>query len=627
MLDAIRTHAQSWIAKVILVLITIPFAMWGIDSYFTGGGKAATVASVGGVEISEREFQQALNSQRDGIIAQGGKVDINNPEFRKQVLDQLVDTRLIANAAGENGLLVSPAQVSAMINSIPAFQENGQFSEAQLERWLRKQGLSKQELVNMVQQDALLQQFQFGYGQGSIVAASSAGILAQQLSQQREVSEAVFAAQSYLPTINIDAKAVEAEYNANKASFATPPQARIQYLTLSMASIAAQITISDEAAKQYYEANKSRYQEPEQRRASHILVKTGAGMTPDVKAQAKAKAEKLLAELRQTPARFADLAKQNSDDPGSAARGGDLGSFTRDMMVKPFADATFGMRVGELSGLVESEFGYHIIRLDAVTPGTGLGFGVVKDQVVEEMKGQEAQRKYAELADRFSNLVYEKPDSLAPAAKELNLIPLESGWISKVKAEPALLMNARLLEAVFTPEALEKKQNTEAIEVGPNTLVAARVLEHRPAGTLSLAEVSGTIKQRMTLAAARNKALETGKAALAAALAGQTPAGMGMPMSISRMQAASLPQQAVKAVFKAPGAKLPTYVGVEMPDGYRLYRISKISQGEIKEGLDKQIQRDLGQLTAQEELRGYLEYTRARNKVEINQALVEKKTE
>lgn len=622
MLDVIRTHAQSWIAKVILVLITVPFAMWGIDSYFTGSGQAAAVASVGGDEISEREFQQALNTQRDGIIAQGGKVDITNPEFRKQVLDQLVDTRLITNAASQNGMMVSAAQVSAMISSIPTFQENGSFSPKRLEQWLRGQGISEQELVDMVQQDALLQQFQFGYGQGSIAATTSAGILAQQLAQQREVSEAVFAAQAYLPGIVIDAKAVEAEYNANKASFATPPQARIQYLTLSMANIAAQMAISDESAKQYYEANKARFQEPEQRRASHILVKTGAD-----KAQAKAKAEKLLAELRQTPARFADLAKQSSDDPGSAARGGDLGNFTRDMMVKPFADATFGMKVGEMSGLVESEFGFHIIRLDAVTPGTGLGFAVVKDQIVEQLKSEAAQRKYAEVAERFSNLVYEKPDSLEPAAKELGLTPLESGWLSKGRAEPAILMNPRLLEAVFAPEALEKKQNTEAIEVGPNTLVAARVLEHRPAGTLSLAEVSGAIKQRMTVAAARNKALEAGKAALAAALAGQTPAGLGMPMQVSRMQSASLPQQAVKAVFKAPSAKLPAYVGVEMPDGYRLYRISKVTQGAAKDGLDKQIQRDLGRLSAQEELRGYLEYIRARNKVEINPTLVDKKAE
>ncbi len=627
MLEAIRTHAKTWIAKVILALITVPFAFWGIDSYFSGGGKAVTVASVGDTEISEREFQQALNNQRDGIQEQGGKADVNNPAFRKQVLDQLVDTRLISNAALHNGMLVSQAQITAMINSVPAFQENGKFSPSRLEAWLNSRGTSQQELINMIQQDSLLQQFQFGYGQGSIVAKTSAGLIAKQLGQQREVSEAVFGVQSYLPSISIDDKAVEADYNANKATYATPPQVRVKYLVLSMQAITEQINVGDEVVKQYYEANKTRFQEPEQRRASHILIKTGAGMAPAVKAEAKAKAENLLQELRKNPARFAEMAKQNSQDPGSAERGGDLGNFSRDMMVKPFSDAVFTMKPGELSGLVESEFGYHIIRLDGVTPGTTQGFAAVKDQIVQELKGQEAQRKYVEVAERFSNLVYEKPDSLDPAAKELGLTQLESGWISKTQAEPVMLMNPRLLEAVFSPEALEKKQNTEAIEVAPSTLVAARVLEHRPAGTRSLAEVSGAIKQRLMLAAARAKALETGKAALTAAQAGQAPAGMGMPMQVSRMQPVSLPPQAMKAIFKASAAKLPSYVGVEMPDGYRVYRISKVTQGEVKDGLDKQIQRDLGRLSAQEELRSYLEFVRARNKVEINQAVVEKKAE
>lgn len=627
MLEAIRKHSKTWIAKLILVLITVPFALWGIDSYFSGGGQTAAVASVGDAEISDREFQRALNTQRDDLQAKGGKVDINSPVFRKQVLDQLIDTHLIKSAAQRNGMMVSQAQISAMISSVPTFMENGAFSPARLESWLRNQGLSEAELIAMLQQDALLQQFQLGYGQGSVVASTSANLLAKQLVHQREVSEAVFSAQAFLPTIKIDDKTVEAEYNANKASFATPPQVRVQYLTVSMQTIADQIAIAEETARQYYESNKARYQEPEQRRASHILIKADAGMAPAAQAEAKAKADKLLVELRQNPARFADLAKQHSQDPGSAARGGDLGNFSRDMMVKPFSDAAFSMKPGELSAVVKSDFGYHIIRLESITPGAALGFAVVKDDIVRELKAQEAQRKYAEIADSFSNLVYEKPESLAPAAQALNLPLQESGWISQVQAEPALLKNPRLLAALFTPDALEKKQNTEAIEVGPSTLVAARVLEHRLASTRALAEVAGEIRQRLTLVAARAKAMEAGKAALAAAQAGQAPAGLGMPMQVSRMQSVSLPPQAVKAIFKAGTAKLPTYVGVEMPDGYRVYRISKVSEGEMKPGMDQQIQRDLGQLSAQEELRSYLEYIRARNPVKINEGVINNKAE
>jgi peptidyl-prolyl cis-trans isomerase D len=627
MLDVIRTHAQSWIAKVILALITVPFALWGIDSYFKGGGQMATVATVGKDRVTEREFLKALNNQRDSIQNKGGKVDLNNPEFRKQVLDQLVETHLISNAATGNGMTISEEQVAAMIHGIPEFMDNGQFSPQRMESWLRSQGLAQQELFDLVRRDLLLRQFQFAYGEGSVVADTSLGILAKHLAQEREVSELAFNLNALLPSIKIDDKSVEAEYTANKDKFATPPQARVQFLVLSMESIAALIKIDESAVKSFYESNKSRFQEPEQRRASHILIKTETGMAPAAKAEAKAKAEKLLAELRQNPSRFAELAKQNSQDPGSAVRGGDLGNFTREMMVKPFADAAFSLKVGELSGIVESDFGYHIIRLDGITPGAALGFAVVKDQIIQDLRGQEAQRKFAEVADRFGNLVYEKPDSLAPAAKELNLSVQESGWISRAKAEPAVLSNPRLLEAIFSPEAIEKKQNTEAIEVSPTTLVAARILEYKPAGQRPLVEVAGDIRLRLAAQAARAKAIETGKAALTAAQAGQSPAGMSMPMKISRMRQVNLPPQAVKAIFRANASKLPVYVGVELPDGYRLYRISQVIEAQPDPNANQMIGRDVKRLVAQEELRAYMEFVKARTKVEIEKAAFEKKAD
>lgn len=627
MLEAIRTHSQTWLAKVILALITIPFALWGIDSYFSGGGQDSAVANIGDAKVTEREYTRALTNQRDGMQAQGGKVDINDPAFRKRVLDQLVDALLISSVATSQGMVVPQSQITAMTNTIPAFQENGQFSRSRMEMWLRNRGMTEQDMLDMIQQDVLMRQLQFAYGEGSLISAASTGQLAKHLAQQREASEVIFGTQAYTPAVKIDDKAVEADYAANKANHATSPQARIQYLVLSMSNVAASLNVGEEAVKQYYEANKTRYQDPEKRRASHILIKTDPGMSPAVKAEAKAKADKLLRELRQSPAGFANMAKQNSQDPGSAARGGDLGAFTRDMMVKPFSDAAFSMKPGEIGGPVESEFGYHIIRLDGVTPAATLEFAAVRERIVQELKTQEAQRKFAEMADRFSNLVYEKPDSLEPAAKELGLAVAESGWISRGKAEPAMLANPRLLDAVFAPEAVDKKQNTEAIEIGPSVLVAARVLEYKPAGMRPLAEAAAEIRQRLTAAAASAKAIEAGKAALAAAQAGQPPSGFGMPMMISRMQQGSAPPSAVKAIFKASASKLPAYVGVELPDGYHLYRISQVKEGEVKEGVDKMIGRDLSRLVAQEELRAYLEYARARSKVQINQALLEKKAE
>jgi peptidyl-prolyl cis-trans isomerase D len=626
MLEAIRERAQGWIAKVILALITIPFAIWGIDSYFQGGGGEPPVASVGDDQVSQREFFRALQSQRDAAQERGNaKVDIENKEFRQAVLDELVQIRLIANAAKGNGLTVAANQLDAVIKSAPVFQENGVYSEQRYQAWLREQGMGDKELAALIARESLAQQFQMAYGQGTVVAAASAERLSALMAQQREVNEAIFAADAYLKSVTVDDKAVEAEYNASKNDYATPAQVRIQYLALSAEVMSAGAKVGDEAAKQYYEANKARYQDPEQRSASHILVK--ADPQPAARQAAKAKAEKLLAQVKAAPARFAELAKQNSDDPGSAAQGGSLGNFTRDAMVKPFADATFGMKAGEISGLVETDFGYHIIRLDGITPGKLAPFEAVKAEIQSELSRQEAERKFAEAADRFSNLVYEQPDSLAPAAKEFGLAVQESGWIGREQAEPAMLAKPALMDALFSPEALDKKQNTEAIEVAPGVLVSARVLEHKAAGVRPLAEVAAVIRAKLSLRAAQAKAVEAGQAALKALSAGQAVAGLSAPMLVSRMQPLNLPPDGLKAVFRAGVAKLPATVGVETRDGYRLYRINKVIEAPSDENRRKMVQRDLSRLAAQEELKAYLAYVKAKTGVKINTAILEKKAE
>jgi peptidyl-prolyl cis-trans isomerase D len=628
MLEAIREHAQGWIAKIILGLIVLSFAIWGVDWYFQGGGQEAPVASIDDGEIGQSEFFQALKSQKESLEeSMGGKVDVDNKDFRKEVLEQMINIRLLGNAAMQAGMVVNEEQIGAMLQGIPAFQENGQFSEARLELWLRNRGMTRQALVNMIRQDMLLRQLQFGYGEGALVASPSAQQLADLLAQQREVNEAIFDAKDFIKTVNVDEKAVAAEYQARQQDYAIPAQVRLQYLILSVDAIQSGIVISEESARQYYENNRSRYQEPEQRRASHILVKADAGMSAAARQAAKDKAAALLKDIQANPGRFAEIARQQSEDPGSAARGGDLGDFTRDMMVKPFADAAFGMKVGEISPLVESDFGYHIIRLDGITPGAILGFSLVKDDITQELRRQEAQRKFADAADRFSNLVYEQPDSLDPAAKEFQLQLQESAWIGRQNAEPALLANARLMDAVFSLESLEKKQNTEAIEVRAGTLVAARVLEHQPAGVKPLAEVADLIRLKLSTQAALDKALAAGKQALQAAQAGQVTSGMSAPMQVSRMQPMNLPAESVKAIFKADVSKLPAFVGVETRGGYRLYRINVVKAGDTPAEQGKLVRRDLVRLAGQEELRAYLEYNRAQAKIKINNEILKKTSE
>jgi peptidyl-prolyl cis-trans isomerase D len=460
-----------------------------------------------------------------------------------------------------------------------------------------------------------------------IVANATVSRLATILAQQREVNELHFEAGAYLKTVSVDDQAVEAEYKAHQADYATPAQVRLQYLVLSAETLREQIKIDDEAARQFYAANAARFQEPEQRRASHILIKTEAGAPAPQQQAAKARAEALFKEAGANPARFAELARQHSQDPGSAARGGDLGEFGREMMVKPFADAVFAMKQGELRGPVQSEFGYHIIRLDGIRPGVVKPFEAAKADIVNELAMQQVQRMFAEMAERFSNLVYEQPGSLEPAAKEFKLTLQESGWVGKEAATPAFLANRQLMGALFSPESLEKHQNTEAIEVSPGVLVSARVLEHKPAGVRPLAEVAADIRLKLTALAARDKAIEAGKQALQALQGGQAPAGLGAAKLVSRMQPANLPADAVKAIFKADAGKLPASVGVETRRGYSVYRINRVNAAEPDGDRRKSMQRDLTRMLAQEELKAYLEHRRAQADIVTNAQVFEQKAE
>ncbi len=623
MLEAIRERAKGWIAKVILGLLIIPFAFWGIDSYFSGGGQEPPAAEIDDQPISQREFANTLQEQREAL---GGQVE--EGALRKLVIDQLVNTRVLSMTAEKTGFSILEPQIQAVLGGLEIFQDNGAFSQTRMEAWLRSRGMSQGELIAMIGQDMLLRQVQIGYGEGALVPRPVSERMARLLAEQREVREAAFDAKTYSAAVNIDDAAIEADYKARQQDYTTPDQIRVQYLVLSQELLESGVAVSDAQARAHYEANAARYAEPEQRRAAHILIKVDAGADEKTRQTARDKAELLLAELRDQPGKFAELARKHSQDPGSGAKGGDLGAFSREMMVKPFADAVWGMKPGEIRGLVESQFGYHIIRLDGVVGGAKLGFELVKEEIRRELRQEEAQRRFLDSAERFSNLVYEQPDSLEPAAKEFGLKLEESGWIAKGQtAQPAILGNPRLMEALFSDDALRKRQNTEATEVAANTLVAARVLEHRPPGLLPLAEVAADIRARLTRAAAAKLAVEAGAKALAAAQAGQAEVNFSAPMTVSRMRPLELQSAAVRAIFAAPADKLPAHVGVESPEGYRLYRVSRVLPVEPPAEQTEKIRVDLRRLLAQEEMRAYLESAKAKVSIKIAQTALDAKAE
>lgn len=626
MFDAVRNNKK--IVQVFLALITLPFAFFGVESYVRSTGAGEDVAKIGDSKITQPQFQQALREQQEKLRAQlGGQFDpkiLDTPEARSAILDDLISQRLLLQEASKKGLFVGDDAIRRTIGSIEAFKVDGSFSSERYEAALRGQGMTPAGFEAQLRQDLILQQLAGALAQSGMTAQSVGERVLALQTEKREVLEFRFSVDGYLEKVKLADGEVRKFYDENSKQFAVPEQAKAEYLVLSMDTIGAQLTVGDAEIKSWYDDHRSRFLQPEERRASHILI----GSDKIGKAKAKAKAEGVLKEVQKNPAAFAELAKKNSDDPGSAAKGGDLGFFGRGMMVKPFEDVAFKQKEGEISGIVESDFGFHIIKVTGIHASREKALADVKGEIEAELKKTAAARKFAEAAEAFSNTVYEQSDSLKPAAEKFKLSIKQSDWLGR-QANPANgpLANEKLLAALFSEDSIKNKRNTEAVEVAPNTLVAARILDHRPASLQPFDSVKAAIEGQLKYRDAQAQAKKDGELRLAALKKGEDKLAWGSAKSISRMDSRQIPPPAASAVFKTDVSKLPAYTGVELPGiGYVLFKISKLEAGEKMD--DARRQASLGQIGAlgvQEEIRLYLVALRDRYKVDVNKAALEAK--
>jgi peptidyl-prolyl cis-trans isomerase D len=407
-----------------------------------------------------------------------------------------------------------------------------------------------------------------------------------------------------------------------------PEQARLEYVVLSVEELLSQVSASDEEIKKYYEEHAAQFQDAEQRQASHILIAASSTASDAEKTAAREKAEKLYKEAKQNPSVFADLAKKNSQDPGSAANGGDLGLFGRGAMVKPFEDAVFKMAMGEISPPVQSDFGFHVIKLTGVKSGKTRSFAETREEISLELKKQKASKRFAEVAETFSNMVYEQPDSLKPVAEALKLKIQASPWIGKKGGEVALLSNPKLLQAVFSEEGLQLKRNSEAVEVRPNTLVAARMLEYRPASYKPFEELSVELGARLQRELADAQAVKRGKDAVEKLRQGQEVAELkwGSPIAVTRQSAAHLGEVALSEIFKADPGKKPSFTGVSDPKGgYLVIKVNRVLEpAALDEGKKKGYAEKLRQILMQEYYTAYIASLRQKADITIKKDLLEK---
>jgi peptidyl-prolyl cis-trans isomerase D len=633
MLEAIRTAAQSWLAKVILAIITIPFALWGVESYIRTPTGQDSIATVAGEKISSIEFNNAVRNQLDQFRSQFGKdIDasiMDNPEMRKSVLDQLIDQRLLVKAVKLSNLSASDATLRDWISNEPSFQDNGVFSPVRYQSMLQGRGMSATSFENLLRTDLARQQFVESISQNGITSAASVEQYFLAVDQSREVAIVSLAPEPFQSKVKVTSEQAKTYYDGKPAEFTIPEQVRAEYVEFSIDTLTPTLQVPADEVKKAYEANSSRYIQKEERKASHILISAAKDASDADKAAAKAKADALFAQVTKSPKDFADLAKKNSQDPGSAVNGGDLGFFPRGAMVKPFDEAAFTAKKDEIVGPVLSDFGYHIIRVTEVRAEKSKSLAEVTPEIEGELKKQMAQKKFSELAEKFTNAAYEQSTTLKAASEAVGMPIKQSAWISKGAGSAPPFANPKLTTALFSDAVIKDKRNTEAVEVAPNSLVVARALETKPSVVRPFAEVEAGIIARLSREEALKLAKADGEAKLAALKDGKSDVKFPAPLAINRTNPGGLAPNIVEAAMKANAKTLPTFIGVDSANGgYTLIQISKVIEPAVTdEAKLKAAKARVEQAMTQQKLQATVAALRATADVSIAKNALDKKVD
>lgn len=623
MFDFVRKHTR--ILQFILILLILPsFVVFGIQGYSRFSDDASTVAKVGKQQIKQQEWDNAHRNLVEQARTRQPELDpsvLDRPEIKQQSLESLVRQYVLTMAAHDQHLDAPTARVQRLFASDPQFaalrNPDGSLNKALLEA----RGMTPVQLESLLRQELSANQVL-----GGVLASAQASQLANRqaveaLFQVRDVQWLKFEPKNYSGQLNPTLAQLQAFYKepGNARWLTTPEKADVQYVVLDLDTLKQRVSVSEEELRRNYEENKARFAVPEERRARHILIKAEASATPEQKKAARAKAEQLLLQLQKNPSLFAELAKKNSDDPGSAANGGDLDFFGRGAMVKAFEDAAFALKPNQLSGVVETDFGFHIIQLTAVRGGETQPFEAVRAQLEDDARKQLAQRQYAEAAEKFTNAVYEQSDSLKPAADELKLTVQTQ---SDVQHQPGakdqgVLSNVRLLTALFDEANRAKGRNTEAIEVAPNKLVSARIVKYSPAALLPFEQAQAQLRERWIGAQALKAARADAEQKMAAWTKTPDQAQMPAAVQMSRRSVFAQPPAVLDAALRVPEKQLPAWKVVDLgAEGAALIKVNKVLPAQINAQELQESQAQFGNYWARAEADAYYRALKREYKVQ-----------
>jgi peptidyl-prolyl cis-trans isomerase D len=626
MFDFVRNNTK--IMMGILFLLIIPsFVLFGLEGYSRFNDKGAVVAKVNGNKINQSDWDAAHKREVDRIRASMPNIDaklFDTAEAKYATLERLVRDQVISAAAQKLQLVASDTRLARELQQSPAIAAlrtaDGKLDMERYKQLAASQGMTPEMFEMQVRADLSNRQVIQGVQASAYATSAQTQTAMNAFMQRREVQILNFPAADYLGKVMVSDADLQAYYDKNKDKYQSSESADIEYIVLDIESLRQSITLNEQDLKSYYEQNLQRLSSKEERRASHILI-TAAKDSPEAEKKiARAKAEELLKLVKAKPASFADVARKNSQDPGSAVKGGDLDFFGRGAMVKAFEDAAFSLKKSDISDLVESEFGYHIIQLTDIKAAKAQSFESIRPSLEADLKQQQAQRKYAELAETFSNTVYEQSDSLKPVADKLKLNIQKANQVARQPTQTrSVLSHPGLLQAIFSEASLQKQRNTEAIEVAPSTLVSARVVKHQPAATLPLAEVKEFVKRALTQEKAAELAKTQGEQRLTALKASTGADNLPNAIVISRENTQRQLPKVVDAVLRADPNKLPSVSGVDLGvQGFAVVRVTKIlPPGAENKELMVQAQQQFTQLWGTAETQAYIAQLKTKMKAEI----------
>lgn len=586
MLESIRKHSKF--VMILLFLLIIPsFIFVGVDqSYFSGS--SPTVARVAGQDITQNDWDNMHRYESDRLRAQNPQMDgklLDSPQARYASLERMVRDRVFQTAAQKMHLLTSDATLARTLQDMPAIanlrKPDGSLDAEGYRALLAGQGMTPEGYEASLRRELSLAQVVGGVMNSALTTSAVTNASTHAFLQRREIEVVEFLAKDFVNKVQVSEDALKAFYAANTSLFQQSEQAEVEYVVLDLKSVSDSIELDENDLQTYYKENAERLSGgQEERRASHILLSASAGMSAQEREAVKAKAAELLAKLKEKPADFAVLAKEESQDPGSASAGGDLGFFARGAMVPAFEAAAFSMEKGAISDLVETEFGFHIIQLTDVKKPEIPSFASVREKIVAELKSQQAQRKYAEVAEAFANTVYEQSESLQPAAEKLGLKIHKAQAVVRepVAGAQGPLANEAFRAALFSTDSIDGKRNTDAIEIGSNQMAAGRLVTYTPAKQLAFEEVADRVKQLFIEQQSSVLARAEGESKLKSWQADPKLAqGFQNPVTVSRDNPVGVAQPVLQAAMQAETDQLPALVGVDLAAaGYAIAKVNKI---------------------------------------------------